>query len=185
MIIGIIMSQILRVNIQMVNTLINIILTVLLFLIGFDLGLDVKKIIESIKEVRKEKYLPIFTIISSTLAGIMTTITLNINIKTSLAISLGMGWYSFAGPYITTHINVYYGTIALITNMIREAITYMILPILPKRYKRAGIVIGGATTMDTTLPIIERYGGKKLVGPALYHGILITLLVPMILSALT
>ena len=56
------------------------------------------------------------------------------------------------------------GTIALISNIMREIMALLGAPLFVRFFgKLAPICAGGATTMDTTLPIITRYSGKDLV----------------------
>ncbi|MEM0084210.1 MAG: lysine exporter LysO family protein [Candidatus Methanomethylicia archaeon] len=160
------------------------ILFILILQIGIEVGLKYKDIMRSIKKLKNQLHLPIITIISSIIAGIISSKILNIDTRIVLAISLGMGWYSFTGAYLTLKLNPYYGAIAFASNMLREAATIIITPILPRKFKRAGVIIGGATTMDTTLPIIVKEFGEEEMILALYHGLIITLIIPIILSTI-
>lgn len=63
------------------------------------------------------------------------------------------------------------GTIALIANIIREIFALLGAPLFVRYFGRLSpICAGGATTMDTTLPIITRYCGKDLVFVSIFHG---------------
>lgn len=71
------------------------------------------------------------------------------------------------------------GTIALIANIIREIFALLGAPLFVRYFGRLSpICAGGATTMDTTLPIITRYCGKDLVFVSIFHGILVDFTVP-------
>jgi uncharacterized membrane protein YbjE (DUF340 family) len=48
--------------------------------------------------------------------------------------------------------------------------------------KLAPISAGGATTMDTTLPVITKYSGQEFVVIALFHGMIIDFSVPLWVS---
>ena len=75
------------------------------------------------------------------------------------------------------------GTIALMANIMREIITLLGAPLCVKYFGRlAPICAGGATTMDTTLPIITRYCGKDLVFISIFHGIIVDFTVPFFVS---
>ena len=75
------------------------------------------------------------------------------------------------------------GTIALIANIFRELITLLGAPLLVRYFGRlAPICSGGATTMDTTLPIITRYSGKDLVFVAVIHGFVVDFTVPFFVT---
>ena len=56
------------------------------------------------------------------------------------------------------------GTIALLANIIREVFTLLGAPLLVRYFgPLSPISCGGATTMDTTLPIITRCSGENFV----------------------
>ena len=75
------------------------------------------------------------------------------------------------------------GTIALIANIIREIFALLGAPLFVRYFGRLSpICAGGATTMDTTLPIITRYCGKDLVFVSIFHGILVDFTVPFFVS---
>jgi len=66
-------------------------------------------------------------------------------------------------------------------------VTFTTAPILARHlFKLAPISVGGATTMDTTLPIVTRFTGKEYAMICVFNGIVLTLsvpvLVPLILS---
>ncbi|MCK9179871.1 MAG: lysine exporter LysO family protein, partial [Bacteroides sp.] len=48
--------------------------------------------------------------------------------------------------------------------------------------KLAPISVGGATTMDTTLPIITQYSGKEFAIASIYHGFIVDLSVPFLVT---
>ncbi|KAA6306310.1 hypothetical protein EZS27_023552, partial [termite gut metagenome] len=48
--------------------------------------------------------------------------------------------------------------------------------------KLAPISAGGATTMDTTLPVIIRYSGKDFTIASIYHGFVVDFSVPFLVA---
>ena len=65
----------------------------------------------------------------------------------------------------------------------REFIVLLLAPWMVRHFgKLAPICAGGATTMDTTLPIITRYSGSDYVVVALFHGMVIDFSVPLWIS---
>jgi uncharacterized membrane protein YbjE (DUF340 family) len=73
------------------------------------------------------------------------------------------------------------GVIALLSNIIREIFTLVFAPLIARIFgKLAPISSGGATAMDTTLPIITRYSGTEYVAFSVFSGLVLTLLVPLI-----
>jgi len=58
-------------------------------------------------------------------------------------------------------------------------ITLIGSPVLSKYFgKLAPIASGGATSIDTTLPIITRYSGKEYAVIAVFSGTVLTIIVP-------
>jgi uncharacterized membrane protein YbjE (DUF340 family) len=63
-------------------------------------------------------------------------------------------------------------------------ITLVGAPLMVRYFGSLGpIAAGGATTMDTTLPIITRCSGPGLVPVSLYHGFVVDFSVPFLVSA--
>jgi len=160
-------------------------LYILIFIIGLDLGLNTK--IKDFKKVLSHKTiaLPFSTLIGSIIGGALASLVIDIPLKWSLAISAGVGWYSLTGAILAQYSPIY-GVIGFLTNFIREVFTVLSYPMLAKIFgKEPSISIGGATTMDSTLPIIVKFGGKEAGVIAFIHGFLLSLLVPIIVPALT
>lgn len=75
------------------------------------------------------------------------------------------------------------GTIALLSNITREIITLLFAPLLVRWFGNlAPISAGGATTMDTTLPIITRYSGQSFVVVSIFHGFVVDFSVPFLVT---
>ena len=75
------------------------------------------------------------------------------------------------------------GTIALLANIMREILTLLLAPLLARRFgKLAPITLGGATTMDTTLPIITRASGQTYVVVSIFHGFCVDFSVPFLVT---
>ena len=71
----------------------------------------------------------------------------------------------------------------MLANITREIITLLFTPVIFKFFGSiAPISSGGATSMDTTLPIITKYVGKDYALISIFHGTILTILVPVIVS---
>lgn len=102
-----------------------------------------------------------------------------------MAVGAGFGYYSLSSIFITEYKGPELGTIALLSNIMREIITLLCAPLLVKYFgKLAPISVGGATTMDTTLPIITRYSGKEFVIISIFHGFVVDFSVPFLVTLL-
>ncbi len=96
-----------------------------------------------------------------------------------LAVGSGMGYYSLSSILITGSKGAELGTVALLSNIIREIITLLCAPLLVRFFGRlTPISAGGATTADTTLPIILRCSGQPYAMLSVYHGFVVDFSVP-------
>ena len=102
-----------------------------------------------------------------------------------MAVGAGFGYYSLSSIIITEYKNAELGTIALLSNIMREIIALLAAPFLVSFFgKLAPISVGGATTMDTTLPIITRCSGQEYVIVSIFHGCTLDFLVPFLVTLL-
>lgn len=102
-----------------------------------------------------------------------------------MAVGAGFGYYSLSSIIITEYKSAELGTIALLSNIMREIIALLAAPFLVKYFgKLAPISVGGATTMDTTLPIITRCSGQEYIVVSIFHGCTLDFLVPFLVTLL-
>ncbi|WP_297499026.1 lysine exporter LysO family protein [Thermococcus sp.] len=163
----------------------EIMLYIMIFLIGVDLGLNFR-VGELRKMDRKALTLPVKTLVGSILGGLGVALLLSIEPKWGVVIGAGCGWYSLTGPLIAQYSAVY-GAVGFLGNLFREVLTIIIYPVIIRWVSPEDAVsIGGATTMDTTLPIISRFGGRDVALLTFVHGFILTsiepFLLPLILS---
>jgi uncharacterized membrane protein YbjE (DUF340 family) len=103
--------------------------------------------------------------------------------KESMAVGAGFGYYSLSSVFITQLHSHSLGVTALLSNIFREVFTLLATPILVSYFGNlAGIASGGATAMDTTLPVISKYSGKSYAIIAVFSGIVLTILVPFLVT---
>lgn len=168
------------------------VLYLLMFQVGLSIGSD-KNILQILKSVRPKLLLvPLATIIGTlSFSALAAFFISNRSLFDCLAIGSGFAYYSLSSILITelktaslgVQLATELGTIALMTNIIREIMALLGAPVFVKLFGRlAPICAGGATTMDTTLPIITKYSGKDFVFVAILHGILVDLSVPFLVS---
>lgn len=149
-------------------------LCALMFFVGVSVGADPKTLLSFRKLNPRFALLPVMTI-GGTLAGCLFVSMLlpQRSVADCCAIGSGMGYYSLSSIIITEYKGAEMGTIALLSNIMREVTALLAAPLLVRWFgKLAPIAVGGATTMDTTLPIITRYCGKELVVVSIFHGCL-------------
>ena len=128
------------------------------------------------------------TLVFSALVGLLLT---QWSVFDCLAVGSGFAYYSLSSilitqlkePFLGVQLATELGTIALMANIMREIMALLGAPLFVKYFGRLSpICAGGATTMDTTLPIITRYSGKDLVFISIFHGIIVDFTVPFFVS---
>ena len=159
-------------------------LAALMFCVGISVGSD----FSALKSLRSQKasllLLPMVTI-TGTLAGCaLVSLLLPHRMPADvLAIGSGFGYYSLSSIFITEYKGPELGTIALLANIVREIITLLGAPLLYRFFSPlAPIACGGATSMDTTLPIIASVSGKEFVVLSIYHGFVVDFSVPFLVT---
>ncbi|AEA46729.1 lysine exporter LysO family protein [Archaeoglobus veneficus] len=157
-------------------------LMTLLLIIGIDIGMAEGRI-ERLKKAWKEAFvLSIGTISGSLLAGLVLGIVLDLPLLLSVSVAAGMGWYSLTGPFLAKTMGAFAGALGFSSNFMRELLTIIVYPKIGD--KASGISIGGATTMDSTLPIISKFS-PELSLTAFVHGFIVSIAVPFLLSVLS
>ncbi len=156
----------------------------LMFLVGISIGSDEKAINALRNQNLKIFLVPLGTIVGTLVGVAVISLFLEKRSLTDcLAVGSGFGYYSLSSIFITELKGAELGVIALMSNIIREIFTLLFAPLLVIWFgKLAPISAGGATTMDTTLPIITKFSGKEFVIIAISHGILVDFTVPFLVT---
>ena len=79
-------------------------------------------------------------------------------------------------------INAFILDLPLKTSLARELIAIMLIPGLVRRSRSTALGLCGATSMDFTLPVLQRSGGLEMVPAAIVHGFILSLLVPILMA---
>lgn len=156
----------------------------LMFLVGISIGSD-KKALQALKQQNlKIVLVPLATIVGTLIGSALISFVLSgRSITDCLAVGSGFGYYSLSTIFITQYKGAELGTIALVSNIMRELIALLAAPLLVRYFgKLAPISVGGATTADTTLPIITKFCGKEFVIISIVHGITVDLSVPFLVT---
>ncbi|MBW6496891.1 MAG: lysine exporter LysO family protein [Bacteroidales bacterium] len=159
-------------------------LYLLMFLVGISIGAD-DRALEALKSHGLKLFLvPLATIIG-TFAGVAAIhlATTNLLFGESMAVGAGFGYYSLSSIIIGELHSEALGVTALLANVMREIITLLLAPFFVLWFgKLSPISAGGATSMDTTLPIITRASGNEFAIVSLFHGMVLTILVPLLVT---
>lgn len=159
-------------------------LCALMFSVGVSIGNDP----QTLKNFRalnpRLVLLPVMTILG-TLAGsaVVSLVLQHRSLTDCLAVGSGFGYYSLSSIFITEYRGAELGTVALLANISREILTLLSAPLLVRWFGNlAPISAGGATTMDTTLPIITRTAGRQFVVVSIFHGFIVDFSVPFLVT---
>lgn len=155
-------------------------LYLLLFIVGFDIGRDTDALKKLFTADRYAFLIPLGTIIGTLAGGLAASVVLQMSTKHALAVASGFGWYSLSAVIISKSAGSDLGSIAFLANVFRETMSIILIPLIAK-YLGAFVSIApaGATSMDTTLPIIQNYGGDEAAVVAFVHGFILSALVPV------
>lgn len=162
----------------------TIVLYVLLFLVGLGLGID-DQLIDILKKFDFRVFLVPLSVVIGTFIGsaLISIFAPGMQLGDSLAIGAGFGYYSLSSVLISEYAGERLGVIALIANISREIITLLMAPLMVKYFgKLAPIASGGATSMDTTLPVVARFSGKEYTLLSIFNGVVLSILVPVLIS---
>lgn len=156
----------------------------LMFSVGLSIGNDP----QTLKNFRalnpRLVFLPVATILGTLAAAALVSLLLpHRSMADCMAVGSGMGYYSLSSIFITEYKGPELGTVALLSNIFREIMTLLGAPLLVRWFGNlAPISSGGATTMDTTLPIITRCSGQQFVIVSIFHGFVTDFSVPFLVT---
>ena len=126
---------------------------------------------------------PSAAIVGTALGVLLFAPLLAIALNETLAVGLGLGYYSLSSILIGQVAGDRLALVALLSNVLRELITVIGAPVLVRLFGPfAPILAGGATTMDTTLPSIIYSSGPEYVPIAVFNSAALTLLVPVLVT---
>ena len=166
------------------DSITNIMLYLLLFFVGVQMVQNNTDVLGVLKDP-VSILLPAATVVGTLAGSSLIPLFTELRMYEALAIGSGFGWYSLSGVLITELGDPVLGSVAFLSNLFRESIAFLMIPLLASYNKRhAAISIAGATSMDVTLPIIEKCDGTGYVPLSIAHGVILTLIVPFLVPFL-
>ena len=155
------------------------ILYALMLQVGISIGSN-KNLKQIVRQIRlKMLVIPLATIIGTLLFSALASLLLSFAYYSLSSILITQ----FKEPSIGLQLATELGTIALLSNIIREMMALLGSPLIEKYFgKLAPISAAGVNSMDVVLPAITRYSGKEMIPVAILHGILIDFSVPLFVS---
>ena len=160
------------------------VLYALMFCVGVTLGHD-ETLAGRVRRLDPRlALLPVMTAVG-TLAGaaLATPLLPPLAVTDTLAVGSGFGYYSLSSIFIADFRGAELGTVALLCNVMREIFTLLAAPLVARWCgPLAAVSIGGATTFDTTLPVITQAVGKPYAVVSIFHGCMLDFSVPFLVT---
>lgn len=169
-------------NLDQIST---IALAVLLLGIGIDLGGN-RQIWQGLKEKGwRILLIPLAVGVGTIVAAGITSHFIGLQLNEGTAVGAGFGWYSLSGVILDRVYNAEIGAIAFLTNVFRELLAVLLMPFLARYLGYlTPIAAGGATSMDTTLPLISSVTDQQTTLYAFVSGAILSALVPVLVPLL-
>ena len=166
-----------------IDSFISLGLFLLLFFVGMDIGNN-NEVFNQLKNMSKKiLLLPIITILGSLIGGAIASYFISLSLGESIAISSGMGWYSFSAIELSK-INAHLGGVTFLSNVLRELSAILFIPFIAKKIgSYESVATAGATAMDSVLPVINKSNPPDVAIIAFYSGLVITIIVPILVPS--
>ena len=160
------------------------VLYALMFCVGITLG-NARTLAGRVRRLDPRlALLPVATAVG-TLAGaaLAAPLLAEWSLTDSLAVGAGFGYYSLSSIFIADFRGPELATNALLCNVMREIFTLLAAPLVARWCgPLAAVSIGGATTFDTTLPIITQAAGRPYAVVSVFHGCVLDFSVPFLVT---
>ncbi len=160
------------------------VLYALMFCVGISLGSDTALAGRVRRLDPRLALLPVMTAVGTLAGAALSTLLLPpLTAGDTMAVGAGFGYYSLSSIFIADFRGAELGTVALLCNVMRELFTLLAAPLVARWFgPLAAVSIGGATTFDTTLPIITQSAGKPYAVVSIFHGCVLDFSVPFLVT---
>ena len=162
----------------------TILLCGILFSVGLSIGSD-KETLNSIRHLSPSLLmLPFCTVIGSLIGSLVITLFIpQLSLSTGLAIGSGLGYYSVSSLIIGDYFGPTLAAVGLFANVFRELLSLTTMRFQAKTWGiLPGISSGGANTSDVLLPAITSASSDEYAVPAIYNGVVTTIIVPFLVT---
>lgn len=154
----------------------NLAVYAMLAAVGMSLGFDSRawRILRDLKGW--VVLVPLMIIVGTFLGGVAAWTMLDMSFRDVMAVAAGFGYYSLSSMLINQLADVSLGSMALISNMVRELVTLLFAPLFAR-------VFGGPGG-DTCLPAIIRTSGERNTILGIFSGMVLTIAVPIFVTSI-
>lgn len=161
------------------------ILYLLMALVGMSVGAH-RGLLASIRRDHvKTLVIPLGVMAGSLVGGAVASLICGFTVRSGMAVASGLGWYSLAGVTIEGMAGAQLGAVAFLSSLMRELFSFFLIPLIARHLNYyACIAAAGATSEDTTLPMMIRYTDERCVVFSLVNGIICSTFVPILITVL-
>ena len=158
-------------------------LGLLMFSVGISVGLH-RGIAAGIRQHHvKILLIPAGIIAGSLAGGVLCGLLMHYPVRQAVSIAGGLGWYSLAGVSISNLAGAEAGSIAFLSNLMREIGAFFMIPYISRHFNGCTCIApAAATSEDTTLPMLMRYTNEETVVLSVFNGIICSAAVPVLIS---
>lgn len=160
----------------------DIVLYILMFSVGISVGMH-RGIFEKMRQYHlKILIIPLGIIAGSLLGGWICSALLGMPTGYGTAVTSGLGWYSLAGVTISKLVGAELGSVAFMSNLMRELFSFFLIPLIAIRLNYyTCIAPAAATSEDTTLPLMLKYTNEETVVLSVLNGMICSFFVPILI----
>ncbi|HIW79117.1 MAG TPA: lysine exporter LysO family protein [Candidatus Bilophila faecipullorum] len=162
----------------------NIAVYAMLAAVGLTLGFDVRAW-RILRDLRGWVVLvPLVIVIGTFLGGLAAWSVLDMSLRDVMAVAAGFGYYSLSTMLINQLADVSLGSMALVSNMVRELVTLLFAPLMARVFGGLGPLSAAGAASDTCLPAIIRTSGERNTILGIFSGMVLTVAVPFFVTAI-
>jgi len=159
-----------------IDTFTDWLLRALLYFIGFDLGVELHRL--DMRRLTPQLLLVPFLNIALTLTvGLLFGLLSGLGARQGSLLTAGMGWYSLSSVLLADRGMMLLSILSFIHNVFRELLAILCAPLAARISPLLPVYLGGATSMDVTLPFVQRYSGKEYTLVSFYSGVICSIAV--------
>ncbi len=159
----------------------SVVLVVMIFGVGIQLrnsGIPLREVFLNKRGIQAS----IIFMMSSLIGGVIAAWWLDFSVMKGLAYASAFGWYSLSSVLMHDAWGAFYGSIAFFNDLSREILCLFMIPFFMRNFPSTAVGLGGATSLDCTLPIIQKSGGMQVVPLAISFGFIVNLAAPLLLA---
>ena len=159
----------------------NLAVYAMLAAVGMSLGFDSRawRILRDLKGW--VVLVPLMIIVGTFLGGVAAWTMLDMSFRDVMAVAAGFGYYSLSSMLINQLADVSLGSMALISNMVRELVTLLFAPLFARAL---GPLSAAGPASDPCLPAIIRTSGERNTILGIFSRMVLTIAVPIFVTSI-